>query len=156
MAAGSGTATLQYDATTGRWRLIAHEQGAWITSAYAAGDFGTNGSGMTWTVDAGDRTGMKYKLSGRSLSVYAEIVTSSIGGVVSSLLSIAPAQYGGFTWGATNISGYAIINDNGVSFVGRWVTFGATGILGQKSDASNWTLSANNTAIFGLLTGEVT
>lgn len=158
LAAGSGVATYQYDGTTARWRLIGHEQGAWIRSTFAAGDFGTNGSGMTWTVDAGDRTGMDYKLSGHTLTVYMEILTSSITAPLSSLLSIQNTQYGGFVWAAAsaNISAPVIINDAGTPTTGRWVyAAGASQVLGQKGDASNWTAGVNTTSIYGFLTGFV-
>lgn len=158
LAAGVGSCFYQYDVTTGRWRLVAHEQGAWITPTFAAGDFGTNGSAMTWTVDAADRSGMGYRLSGKTLQVYMEVTTSSIGGVPSGLLSIANTQYGSFVWAAAspNVSAPVIISDNGIYFSGRWTyAAGASQVLGQKSDASVWTVSVNNTAIFGTLIGFV-
>ena len=38
LAAGVGCATYEYDGTASRWRLIAHEQGAFISQPYSAGD----------------------------------------------------------------------------------------------------------------------
>jgi hypothetical protein len=154
--AAGGFITYIHDGTN--WVMHAHEQGAWIRSTYASGDFGTNGSGMTWTVQSGDRTGMDYKLSGRTLVVYIEILLSSITAPLSSLLSIASTQYGGFTWAAAsaNISAPIITNDAGTPGTGRWTyAAGATQVLAQKSDASNWTASVNLTSLYGILQGFV-
>ena len=67
LAAGVGTATYRYDATTSRWRLTRHEQGAPIAVPYNSGDF-TSTSG-TWTVESGDDLAYSYFLVGRQLTV---------------------------------------------------------------------------------------
>lgn len=62
LAAGSGAAEYVYDATTARWRLVSHEQGAWITPATPT--FSGNG-GMTWTPVT--VTTERYVVRGRTL-----------------------------------------------------------------------------------------
>lgn len=74
LAPGSGSAELVYDATTARWRLTQHEQGAWITRTFAAGNY--TASAGNWTVAAA--TLDKFYLRGRTLwfSVSASGTTS--------------------------------------------------------------------------------
>lgn len=88
LAAGIGAATYQYDATTTRWRLVSHEQGAFITVAYSAGNFTANGT-MTWTVDSGDQETYAYYLSGRTINLVYSIGASTIGGTPNTQLRIA-------------------------------------------------------------------
>lgn len=76
LAAGSGAATYQYDATTARWRLVSHDQGAFISPAYDATNF--TASAGTWTVDAGDVVTFAYYLTGRLLCVIFDLVTTSV------------------------------------------------------------------------------
>lgn len=64
LAAGSGTAEYIYDATTLRWRLVSHEQGAWITRTFAAGNY--TASAGNWTV--GSATRDAFYLRGKTLS----------------------------------------------------------------------------------------
>src|SRR4026207_1435611 len=67
LAAGSGVAVFEYDATVTQWRLLAHDQGAWITPAYAGTDY-TAATG-TWTVDSGDAIELRHWPQGRPLAV---------------------------------------------------------------------------------------
>lgn len=60
LAAGSGTALYQYDATTARWRLITHDQGAWIS-------YGGTSTFTGWS--SRTTSNVYYKLSGRSLAL---------------------------------------------------------------------------------------
>jgi len=62
LAAGSGVATFIYDGTTQRWRLVHHEQGAWIskTSMTVTANGGGTLSGTSWTLS-------KYRIVGRTL-----------------------------------------------------------------------------------------
>jgi hypothetical protein len=75
LAAGSGAATYEYDATLSRWRLVTHDQGAWITPAYSAGDY-TADTGV-WTVEAGDVTLCRYLLRGRTLHLLLHLQTTT-------------------------------------------------------------------------------
>jgi hypothetical protein len=74
LAAGSGAALYQYDDTTDRWRLVAHEQGAWISTTFASGDY-TAATG-TWTVASGDVTTNAYRLSGRTFTIGLNITNT--------------------------------------------------------------------------------
>jgi hypothetical protein len=159
LAAGSGTAEFVYDATTARWRMAAHEQGAWITATFAAGNFTANGS-MTWTVDSGDVTTMAYYLRGRTLHVMWQLLTTTIGGTVNTQLLIGNGAYGGFTWAKTMIAN-GLTADNGTSFTATTstavvqTTAAATTIAVFKQAAANYVLGANNCQITGELFGEV-
>jgi hypothetical protein len=92
LAAGSGTATYQYDASTARWRLIAHEQGAWITPTFAAGEFTAQAG--NWVVAAGDVTTDAYWLRGRSLTHAFLYSTTTVSATPTYLSRLIP---GGFT-----------------------------------------------------------
>lgn len=106
LAAGSGVATYQYDDTTDRWRLIAHEQGAWITTTYAAGDY--TASAGTWTVGAGDVTTNAYRLSGRTLTVALDIINTELSATANSRVAIPL----GFT-ATKQIAAYMRTGDDG-------------------------------------------
>lgn len=84
LAAGSGVAVFRYDATATVWRLEQHQQGAWITRAFAAGNFVGTGA-MTWTVAA--CTTDAYTLNGRTL-VYSFDISGTIGGTPNAMVSI--------------------------------------------------------------------
>lgn len=75
LAAGFGAATLQYDDTTDRWRLVDHTQGAFIDIAYAGTDFTANTG--AWTVDSGDVTTFAYYLVGSQLTVILTAINTS-------------------------------------------------------------------------------
>jgi hypothetical protein len=151
LAAGSGTATYEYDITTARWRLIGHEQGAWITPAYAAGNFTGTGS-MTWTVDAGDVAVFSYRLSGRKLDVLLNLQTTSVGGTPSSQLQAAIP--GGFTAAVAITNLPYTRNDNGVGngFAIYQVSLnGALIRFFTDFGGSNWTAATNTTYIYAFL-----
>ncbi|MBI5202869.1 MAG: hypothetical protein HY925_14855, partial [Elusimicrobia bacterium] len=84
LAAGVGTARVVYDATTARWRLVEHEQGAWISPAYSAGDYTASGGG-TWTVDSGDVGLYRYYLQGKNALVTFVLNATTISGTVAAL-----------------------------------------------------------------------
>lgn len=65
LAAGAGSAVYQYDVTSARWRLVSHEQGAWIAVAYNSSNF--SASAGVWTVDSGDQVTYAYMLVGKQL-----------------------------------------------------------------------------------------
>jgi hypothetical protein len=154
LAAGSGVATFRYDATATVWRLEAHEQGAWITPAYAAGNFAAIGGG-TWTVDAGDVLAYKYRLSGRTLTLSARIDTSSVTATAQSLTVAIPA---GLT-GAMAMQDAAVVMDNSVSTsdVGVAALQVATPTVIQVflKTFGNWAAATNTTGVRFTLTFEV-
>jgi hypothetical protein len=142
--APGGNAELVYDATTARWRLITHKQGAWIDVPYASGNF-TASSLMTWTVDSGDQITYAYLLEGKTLKVVAYLDTTTIGGTLHTSLFIAiPA---GFT-AAKKVQSAAVAFDNGIGTAtfNRVVVSGTTVETG-RADSANWAASTNNTFV---------
>jgi hypothetical protein len=63
LAAGVGVAEYVYSSTVGAWLLVHHEQGAWITRAFSAGNY--TASAGSWTVASAARDA--YWLKGRTL-----------------------------------------------------------------------------------------
>ena len=92
-----GTATYVY-ISSGGWRLVAHEQGAWITPTFNAADY-TGGAG-TWTVAAGNVLSHRYRLSGRTLSLQVMLTSTSFSGSSDSMI-IGTNSFGGYTPAAT-------------------------------------------------------
>lgn len=76
LAAGVGFATYQYDATTLRWRLVQHDQGAYITVAYDSANF-TAATG-TWTVEAADQLAFGYWIRGRECFYTIDLASTSL------------------------------------------------------------------------------
>jgi len=152
LAAGRGAATYCYDAAAARWRLITHEQGAWITPAYAAGDFTANGA-MTWTVDAGDVGTYQYRLNGDTLTVQFAITLSSVGGTPNtSLLLKIP---GGFVPLKAAL-GFVSYNDGAGPILWRGLaTVGVATITFDKVGTTNWTVSTNTTNVQGYVEFQV-
>ncbi len=155
LAGGIGAAEYVYD-LAGYWRLINHEQGGWLTPAYAAGTF-TGGGSQTWTVDAGDVTSFAYRLSGRTLSLSVYLVTTSVGGTPNVDLKIAMPT--GFLAARTFFLPGLMVSDNGGANVqGVWHPTAGSNLIGLYRDltaASNWTAATNTTAIYGLFTVDV-
>lgn len=152
LAAGIGVAELEYDAAAARWRLATHEQGAWITPTYAAGNF--TASTGTWTVDSGDVTSFGYFLKGRTVTVEWNLSTTSVSATPATL-SIGNGAWGGFT-AARQTFNTTVNNDNasgnavGVSSVGAAATlFGIAKING------NFAIATNATNVFGQIAFEV-
>lgn len=75
LAAGVGKAEFVYDDTTARWRLVVHEQGAFITPTFAAGDY-TAQTG-TWTVAGAGAH--QFLLEGRVLTFALSISGTTSG-----------------------------------------------------------------------------
>ncbi len=73
LAAGVGMAAYEYDATTARWRLIAHDQGAFIsfTGAFA---FGGAAVGITYSSQFAG-----YYVRGRQVSIQGNLALTSKG-----------------------------------------------------------------------------
>ena len=152
LAAGVGAANYQYDATTGRWRLVAHEQGAFITVAYNSGDFGSFGGG-TWTVDAGDVANHSYKLVGRQLFTALTTATTSTSGA-SNLLTI-PIP-GGFTVALTTFNLLNYLGSGLAQSLGNYQMNTDGTIYMSKFDASNWANETDTLALRGSGNASVT
>lgn len=151
LAAGSGVAIFQYDATVTQWRLIEHEQGAWITPAFAAGDY----TGPTWTVEAGDVDTMKYRLRGRTLAVTYRILTTTVSGTPTSLI-ISNGQWGGFTCAvAVSVMGIGSNAGGATEAIFSQTTAAGTTITNNQLDAGTWSNATNTTFVVNTVEFEV-
>jgi hypothetical protein len=155
--ASLGSGTFIHDGSI--WVLTAHEQGAWITPTFAAGNY-ASGAGMTWTVDAADVQLMRWKLTGKTMTVQIQLKQTSTGGTASTYLLIGSGNFGGFqistnfTVGDTSMA-WAL--DNLVRTAGFFeVAAGGTTIACFRFDTANWNAaSVNNTYINGQCAFEV-
>lgn len=151
--APSGWIQYQYDGSF--WQLIGHEQGAFITPAFSAGNFTANGA-MTWTVASGDVTTYKYKLSGRELTVELSINTTTVAGTPNTQLNIAVP--GGFT--ATSfVANLARMLDNGAAHTGTLDVAASGTVIRASTDTTggtNWAAATDTTYVIGWISFEVT
>lgn len=149
LAAGVGVATLLYDGTTARWRLVRHDQGAPIDVAYNASDFT---SASTWTVDSGDVNRHSYMVRGREVTEYLEIVTSSVGASPgSALMSLIPNG-----WSASGRGFSTNMYNDGAGYVmgASWISStDLTHLRHFKSDFSSaWSATTNLTYLYVTMT----
>lgn len=152
LAAGVGRVTLVYDGTTQRWRVVSHQQGAYIAVSYSASNFTASGS-MTWTVDSADQATYAYMLTQRMLTIVFVIRSSSVGGTPSTQLKIAIP--GGFSPARETHNPVAIL-DNTTRMAGNAsIGAGATAININKIDYSNWSTTTNSTDVQGEIVVEV-
>jgi hypothetical protein len=147
LAAGVGRALLCYDATTARWRVLEHTQGAAITPA-SPQTFFSGSSGMTWTVDVADVVSFNYYVRGRKLAIAFEVLSTTMGGTLSSALSIQLP--GGFTSASQLALPFQYVDNGGAQAVG-WIEAdpGSPFLTLRKFGAGNWTASTNNTQAYG-------
>lgn len=156
LVAGNGCAIYVYDSTSSRWRMIAHDQGGWITPTFAAGNFTANGS-MTWTLASGDRTASAYWLRGNQLTYYWTLTTTTVGGTVNTRLQIGSAEWGGFSASVTNLyAPLAVALDNGTAVNVYAVHTSATQLILVKTNSANWTLATDATYVYGSIQFQVT
>lgn len=146
--AGGGSATYMYQAANG-WRLIAHEQGAWITPPYSAANFFTmEGGATTWTVEAADISYLAYRLSGKTLTIGFYIVTTSVsGGTVTQLAMKIP---GGFTYaGGAYLFNHGFIIQGGVTKASDLYLHPTypTQVILRYIDSAPLSLTANDTSL---------
>jgi len=152
--APGGAIAYQYDDVNSRWNYLWHDQGAWITPTFAAGNF-TGLSAMTWTVGSGDVTTYASKLDGRRLTVAWSIDLTTVGGTPSSALQIAIP--GGFT--STKTMANAItVNDNNGGFLFGFAQAAAAAVVISvfRSALATWSASTDLTSVRGELAFEVT
>jgi hypothetical protein len=155
LAAGKGIAVIEYDASTARWRLIAHCQGADIVRTFSAGDFTAFGGGNTWTLQSGDITRDSYYLNGRYLTMNMYYGATTVGGAPTYLLVAIP---NGFTCSTdVNATGLSVIDNNGPIEVGVFITNAlGTSVLGcERISAAAWSVSTNLTFVRGSATFQV-
>lgn len=152
LAAGSGTAVYVYDGTTSRWRLVQHEQGAWITPTFAAGNY-TAATG-NWTLTGGDVTTQAYRLSGRTLSVVFSLGSTTVSATPASL-SIGNGAWGSFT-SAKEVYGSLLLNDNsGGNAQGYALVGGSASVIALSKYTGTWSTATDTTFAFAMLTFEV-
>lgn len=157
LAAGSGRVLLEYDGTTARWRVLQHEQGAWITPTFVAGDFTGNG-GMSWTVGVADFGTMAYRLSGRTLTVSFQVVTSTVVTGGDKPLKIGNGQWGGFISAKGTTSVIYASDNGGAPVVGHLsVANGGTALnlYPTITATTNWSAAVDSTDVRGEITFEV-
>lgn len=148
LAAGKGVAVYQYDTSILRWRMVAHEQGDWITPAFGSGAF--TASTGNWTVAAGDVSVQAFYLKGRELLIAVNLVTTTISATPTSLIQQIPGGYTVPGSIAALLTTY-IGNPAGVvtacraqivgSFISYFPTIAGTG---------NWTTVTDTCAIAGM------
>jgi hypothetical protein len=116
-----GSAAFVYDSTSTAWRLVQHEQGAWITWTPVIGG-ATSESGQTYTTQNG-----RYRLSGRTVSFEAYVVLSAKGTITGSLqikglpiTSSSATIFTGITIGQANSLTSSVVSVN--AYVGASAT----------------------------------
>lgn len=151
LAPGAGQATYAYDDGESRWKLVGHDQGAWISVPYNAGDF--TATAGTWTVDAGDVNTFAYYVQGKSVTVNLFISTTSVSANPTGLLVALPH---GFTAANATRQISAMIN-NGTGTTG-FLDFGSgsmTVIRACRDTAGTaWDIATNATYVLGGITFE--
>lgn len=149
--APGGWIAYQHDGTD--WKLIGHEQGAWITATFAAGNFASDVG--SWTVESGDVSTMAYRLNGRTLQVAWYLITTSVSGTPSQL-HIGNGAWGGFTVARAMLA-ITLGNSAGAGNepVFSQVLGGATVITNNQVDGGSWANATNTTGLFGQMALEV-
>lgn len=136
-----------FDFTNGlKERSRSAKLGEWTDIAYAAGNFTANGA-MTWTVDVGDQVGFAYTIIGKTCFVRFTLNGTSVGGVVSSQLLIDLTAAG--LTAAVNASAIVRCYNSGVDGAGLAEVVGSQ--IRLSLFTGNWTLSANNTSVQGVI-----
>lgn len=141
----TGMALMRYVASDGYWRVGVISHGRTVLSAYSAGNFLASGS-MNWVVDAGDVFNLRHSQQSRTVTLYVQLLGTSMSGTPSHTLGLVIpgiVPFGGFS-----SIGYA--RDNGTNVpikISTYYTGGAGMFVIQKLDGSNWNISANNTDV---------
>ncbi len=152
LSPGVGTLRLRYDATTARWRVLQHVQGAPITVAFSAGDY-VGVAPMTWTVDAGDVTQYSYLIAGKLMTIWLAVYTSTSGGTAGPYLRVTlPVSAA-----AVRQCGTPMVYFDSAAGIGLLEVYPGLGILQlMKSTAlPNWALVTNTLVVEGSFTFEI-
>lgn len=150
MSAATGRATLVYNATEGKWRVLDHEQGNWYALSFSTSFFSSNGA-MVWSIDAPDMVDFTFYIKGKTEWVNIVLTGTSISGTPSTTLFVqipgqavaARSQY--LTW--------AYVLDNGLLKLATVASVQGSNFLSLQlwtigsGAPSNWTASANNTTV---------
>ena len=142
LAAGRGVAVFEYDTVSARWRMVAHDQGAWITPTFAAGDW--TATGGAWTVAAGDVSANAYYVRGSNLTFNVVVATSTVVTTPSVLLH---TLYG--FKAASTVQSPMLANDNAGGWVNGFCNTVATDLsVGfVLASGANWSASVDQTAV---------
>jgi len=148
-----GSATYQYDAGLGGWRLVAHVQGPGLDVAFGAGNF-TASAGGSWTVTAGQVVTNRVSLIGTMLHWTVYLGATTIGGTPPAQLLItipygfrAASTFGGIIRGGQ-------INDAGgqvEAIIGTASGAGSTTITIQKNNNAAWAIGTSPAMLFSLV-----
>jgi hypothetical protein len=145
LAAGVGRATYVYSGDDARWVLAHHDQGAFITPTFAAGNFTASGS-MTWTVESADVANYSYMLIGRMMVLAWVLNATTQGGTADQELRVAVP--GGFAIAKNAIFVMGYTSDNGTVKTG--IAFPQTpntyvSLYNDNTLSSNWAGTGTNT-----------
>lgn len=156
LSPGTGTAVLQYDATTARWRLIAHNQGAAITPVFNAADYYAI-AGMTWTVQAGDVIGFSYVVVGQKVNFNIALNTTTVGGTPQlGLYRALPTVNGVAMTAGPQAVAFCRAIPAGVPENGQLIVFaGAIEMQFTRAALATWPNDTNNTFVQGQITVEL-
>lgn len=148
LAAGFGSAIYEYDATTARWRLVEHNQGAWITIPFNAGDWTGNG---LMTVSVPSMATDKFYIKDNTFNyLFFNQNNITIGGTPNNLVQrLLP---NGYTTADTGSGGPMRVFDNStyrIGFAFAIASSSTTQIFFTIFDLSNFALSAAHTGFFG-------
>lgn len=150
LAAGKGTATYQYDATTNRWRLVSHNQGASITVAFDAANFTSSGGGTAWTVIAANQETYSYLIQNDVLILFFRIESTNVTGAPTDLQIKIPNSA---TVKSTVVIPYQAIDVSVVNFGPvRGVITETTVHLQSTAGGAGWNPTAgSNTTVRGTI-----
>jgi hypothetical protein len=147
LAAGSGVAVFQYDLTLTKWRLVSHEQGAWITRTFAAGNY--TASAGNWTVASAVRDA--YWLKGRSLHFSATASGTTSGTPV----TVRVALPAGFSSAGADTMLYYVQGNGSSGSEGGYATSSAGGLVINYQRFANTTFGAGTVTVSSMLCFEV-
>ena len=126
--------------------------GEWTSPAFSAGDY--TASTGNWTVDSGDVTTFAYILVGKMMTIMFQIQDTDVSATPSNLIRVIP---GGFTATKTARNTFVYQDAGGANTVGLVSITGGTTSINFAKLSGNWsTTAADNTAVLGQITFEVT
>ncbi len=137
-----GTATYRYDASSGAWRLIFHDQGQGLDVPYVQGNFISLGGG-TWTVPAGSIVTNRYHLTGRMLHWTVYLQSSTIGGTPGQLGIYLPGGLSSLnSWAGCTRVGQVYDSTGMVEAIVGPPAPNAPYVVMQKNNNAGWTGSS--------------
>jgi hypothetical protein len=143
----NGYAMYRYDGTLSRWVLLVHEQGAWITRTFAAGNY-TAGTG-TWTVASASRDA--FKLSGNELTFSFVGTGTTNNGANLSCKILLPGAFTALSSDITPV--YISANGAGVSETGFCQSVATQLVIARNGSVA---IAAGTFTAFGVAKVEVT